>query len=237
MSFVYGLIAVGVLILLLFAAPAVMRVLPRGGPVIAGNWRTVGTVLGGLIAGIVFITLSVKSTMGWEFWVIFAGLMVAAIILRGTAPGRLAAGFVVIFFIGYGIFHAIYGKEASKVAEVNQQEITKATLTSPAPSGQTPTATQSGKAVGPIVTDGQAKWSVAGVEDTIPVDVWSEVTSIGVGCSVKFATGDGYEVQYRYYETKWHDYPPGTSPDMNELRYKVTKEGKKAPPYRITCQR
>ncbi len=74
-------------------------------------------------------------------------------------------------------------------------------------------------------------------DGALPVGVWSAAVVIQPGCSIRFSGGHGvlYETQYRYYEDTWHDQELNSSPNMNEVRFKILKEGVTELPYKLKC--
>lgn len=81
----------------------------------------------------------------------------------------------------------------------------------------------------------EAKWEKPSSDGSLPVGVWSEITTVPPGCSIKFVAGEGFQVEYRFYSKEWKQYQSGTSPDMSELRFKVTVAGKTKAPYVLKC--
>jgi hypothetical protein len=256
MSFFIGMGVIVAVILLLLAAPAIMRMIPAGG-IAGGSWKTVGYALGGIAGMGVVIALMSSSTLVWQVWLGIFGLVAAAILLRGNFWGKVAGGAVVIFLLGYAAFHGMYGEEAAEVARVQQKEIAEAAKSATKPTPQAPASAEKGtgsdgggtagdaakkggdattKDTPPKKTDTAARWSDQKAGEEIPVGKWSEETYVAPGCSLWFSIGDGDKVQYRYLNNTWLDYEPGSSPNATHIRHWVTKGGTTSRPYQLTCK-
>jgi hypothetical protein len=97
-------------------------------------------------------------------------------------------------------------------------------------SQQNNAATQPGKAgtsavMGPGKNLILLRWEKLLPDGTVPKEVWSEPLGLTPGCSHAFYADKEHQVQYRYQTAEWKDYVPGTSPDMDAIRQKATKEG------------
>lgn len=67
------------------------------------------------------------------------------------------------------------------------------------------------------------------------LDEWI-ITKVPVGCGLKFSHDSAlYQVEYRFYDTAWHEYKVGTSPNASEVRYKALTNGLVRMPVRVTC--
>lgn len=97
---------------------------------------------------------------------------------------------------------------------------------------------QPGKATEAVITKNPS-WTQSSQDGSLPVGEWSVPMEMAPGCGVKFAGGCGvvYEVQYRFYNPngKWNDQMCGTSPNMNEFRFKILRGGEKELPYTMKC--
>jgi hypothetical protein len=103
-----------------------------------------GQTFGIIIGGIVLIALMATSTLPWQTWLTIAGAGAIAYAFRASMLGRVAAGILLTFGVGYGLFHGVYGDEAGKVAEANRKALAEAATKASSPT--TPTSKQAQQA-------------------------------------------------------------------------------------------
>lgn len=109
-----------------------------------------GQTVGGIVGGIVLISLMVSSTLPWQTWLMLVGAGVIAYLFRTSMLGRVAAGILLSFGVGYGLFHGVYGDEAGKVAEANRKALAEAATKASSPTTpKSQPAQAAGQAVSP----------------------------------------------------------------------------------------
>ena len=145
---------------------------------------------------------------------------------KGGKWGLFLLASVATFFIVREIFWAHeYGNHAKEVVAIQQQQEAAEEI-----------ADQKEKQLRKGGVTELPAWEGA-KDGALPVGVWSAAVVIQPGCSIRFSGGHGvlYETQYRYYEDTWHDQELNSSPNMNEVRFKILKEGVTELPYKLKC--
>ncbi len=83
----------------------------------------------------------------------------------------------------------------------------------------------------------EAKWKEPSKDGSLPVGVWSEIFSIGIGCRAEYDAGNGtdFKVRYRLYSPEWKNHPGSENyPPANEVQFMLLKP-RSVVPVKVTC--